>query len=152
MAQFTIVAIHKPHVDRYLAVRNEMQEMGAPTIEVVDCGDHYMALEGSHRLAAAKDLGLVPMLTVRDQDEMIDITGYDWFDPEQWAETEYAAGEVAGELRHSQNVPYSFEGVSGKPSHLQTPLPSRERDDGHSYSHHAERARCRNGCNSPDRG
>ncbi len=41
--------------------------LGAPKIEVVDCGDHYQALEGSHRLAAAAVLDLAPELIIREQ-------------------------------------------------------------------------------------
>ena len=106
----TIYAIHAPTPNRLAVVTAEMQTMGAPTIEVVDCGDYYQALEGSHRLAAAHSLGLTPTLVVREQDEMLDITGYDWFEAQNWAETKYTAGEVAGEVFSStQAVPYSFD-------------------------------------------
>lgn len=94
----TVYAIHAPHEDRLSTVISEMQAMGAPTIRVVDCGDHYMALEGSHRLAAASKLGLDPTFVVYGQDDQIDITAFDWFDADNWAETIYPAGEVAGEL------------------------------------------------------
>lgn len=105
----TIYAIHAPTAHKLAAVMAEMQILGAPTIEVIDCGDHYMALEGSHRLAAADALGLVPVLTIHAQDDEIDISGYDWFDAANWADTLYPAGEVAGELfSPNQAVPYSF--------------------------------------------
>jgi hypothetical protein len=108
-SHFTIYAIHPPEAVRLTAIKAEMSSLGAPTIRVVDCGDHFMALEGSHRLAAAKALGLVPELVVYGQDDMIDIAGFDWFDPENWAETKYPAGEVAGEVfSPMQAVPYSF--------------------------------------------
>lgn len=94
----TIYAIHAPQADRLEAVKADMQTMGAPTIRVVDCGDHYMALEGSHRLAAAHALGLTPHLIVYAQDDELDVTGYDWYDAANWSETVYPAGEVAGEL------------------------------------------------------
>lgn len=93
-----IYAIHAPFADRLEAVKMEMAVMGAPTIRVVDCGDYYMALEGSHRLAAAHALGLTPELIVFEQDDVLDITQFDWFDAANWGETAYAAGEVAGEL------------------------------------------------------
>ena len=83
--------------------------MLAPTIEVVDCGDYYMALEGSHRLAAAHALGLSPVLTIREQDDEIDVTGYDWYDAANWAGTTYPAGDIAGELfAPTQAVDYKF--------------------------------------------
>ncbi len=77
---------------------------------VIDCGDYYMALEGSHRLPAAKARGLTPGLTIRHQDYILEISRYDWFDAYNWASTEYLAGEVAVELfAPSQPVLYSFE-------------------------------------------
>ena len=105
----TIYAIHAPDADRLHGIITEMQVLGAPTIEVVDCGDYMMALEGSHRLAAAHALGLVPILTIHEEEDVLDITRFDWFDTANWAETEYPAGEVAGEIFSSeQAVPYSF--------------------------------------------
>ena len=65
----TIYAIHAPEGAKLMQVIAEMKVMGAPTIQVVDCGDHYMALEGSHRLAAAHALGLTPVLMIHDQAE-----------------------------------------------------------------------------------
>jgi len=57
----TIIAPHG--VDRasehYHKVLDSMKRLGAPTIRVVDLGDGYQAIEGSHRLAAAKELGLI---------------------------------------------------------------------------------------------
>lgn len=104
----TIYAIHAPKADQIKAVVAEMKALGAPAIRVVDCGDYYMALEGSHRLAAAHELGLTPDLVVFEQDDIIDITQFDWFDASNWAETQYPAGEVAGELYSTQARPYRF--------------------------------------------
>jgi hypothetical protein len=108
----TIYAIHAPDADKLAAVMAEMQVRGAPTLEVVDCGDYYMALEGSHRLAAAAALGLTPELVVRDQHDVIDISAYDWFEAQNWAETVYPAGEVAGEIfSERQATPYRFDAL-----------------------------------------
>jgi hypothetical protein len=107
----TVYAIHKPEADKLAQVVTEMRALGAPTIEVVDCGDHYQALEGSHRLAAAAELGLTPKFMVHAQDEIIDITRFDWYEEliGNFAETEYAAGEIAGEVySYLQAVPYSY--------------------------------------------
>ena len=105
----TIYAIHEVDADKLSGVIAEMESLGAPTIEVVDCGDHYMALEGSHRLAAAAALGIEPTLVVHEQDALIDISRFDWFDACNWADTTYPAGEVAGEIfSPRQAVPYSF--------------------------------------------
>jgi hypothetical protein len=107
----TIYAIHQPDADKLSQVISEMRTLGAPTIEVVDCGDYFQALEGSHRLAAAAELGLEPILTIHEQDDMIDISRFDWYqaNPENWAGTEYAAAEIAGELfSPNQARPYRF--------------------------------------------
>lgn len=104
-----IYAIHSPQADKLSQIIEQMRALGAPKIEVVDCGDYYMALEGSHRLAAAAHLGLVPELQIRARDEMLDISGYDWYDAANWAETRYPAGDVAGELYSVQAVNYRFE-------------------------------------------
>lgn len=94
----TIYAIHKPDATHLAEVIKTMRVLGPPTLRVVDCGDYYQALEGSHRLPAALQLGLTPILVVHDQDEVIKIAEYDWYEQQNWAETEYPAGEVAGEL------------------------------------------------------
>jgi hypothetical protein len=72
-----IYAIHAPEPERLEKVSHEMRMLGAPTIRVVDCGDHYQALEGSHRLAAAHALGITPQLVIYAQHELISISDYD---------------------------------------------------------------------------
>jgi hypothetical protein len=37
----------------------------------------------------------VPELVIRQQNEMIDITGYDWYEPAYWAATMYPASSAA---------------------------------------------------------
>ena len=108
MRYSTIYAIHAPDPDKLDKVKAQMEILGTPTIEVVDCGDHYVALEGSHRLAAAQALGLAPTLTIHEQDDLLDITRFDWFEPQNWSGTTYTAGEVAGELSSMGSVPYQF--------------------------------------------
>jgi hypothetical protein len=105
-----IFAIHAPNPEKLIEITAEMQERGAPAIKVVNCGDYYMALEGSHRIAAAHKLGLKPELVIYEQDEVIEIENFDWFDAAIWADTKYPAGEVASELfAPSQALDYSFE-------------------------------------------
>lgn len=105
----TIYAIHGADPERLQGIISEMRELGAPTIKAVDCGDHLQALEGSHRLAAAAALGIVPNFEITSQDEEIDISGYDWYESANWAETIYAAGEVAAELfAPTQAQAYTF--------------------------------------------
>ncbi len=108
----TVYAIHKPEASHLAEVIEAMRELGAPTIEVVNCADYYQALEGSHRLAAAAELGLTPNLVIHEQDEIIDISRFDWYEEMNgnFAQTEYAAGEIAGELYSPmQAVPYCYE-------------------------------------------
>lgn len=67
----TLYTIHGHNEARVLQVMEEMRTMGAPTIRVVDCGDHYMAIEGTHRLEAAARLEVAPNLVVLEQDELV---------------------------------------------------------------------------------
>lgn len=107
----TIYAIHKPDGEKLIAVRRVMEALGAPTIKVVDCGDYYMALEGSHRLAAAKSLGLIPTLEIYDQDDVINVTKFDWCTENftDYPDTYYSAAEIAGDLYSREAVAYDFE-------------------------------------------
>ena len=105
----TVYAIHAPGGYHLAEVIAEMRTLGAPSIRVVDCGDYLMALEGSHRLAAAHALGLEPVFEVLEQDDELDISGFDWFEPQNWGGTVYPAGEVAGELFSPfESVDYRF--------------------------------------------
>ena len=62
-------------------VKEEMKVLGAPKIHAVwmECYGHWAALEGSHRIRAAKELGLTPeIIEVDYSDEMAStILGYD---------------------------------------------------------------------------
>jgi hypothetical protein len=58
-----IILPHAHFDESHLAeVKNEMLRLGAPTVKAIDCGDFLVALEGSHRLLAAHDLGLTPII------------------------------------------------------------------------------------------
>lgn len=85
----TVITINNVDADHLATVTAQMQEMGAPTIRCIRDDVHgvVLALEGSHRLAAAVELGLAPILVMLDDDEMLtcDDLGYDdrgWFDGE----------------------------------------------------------------------
>lgn len=96
--------IHLPHQtdpDHLAAVKAEMQRLGAPAVRVVDCGDHYMAIEGTHRLTAAAELGIVPALEILEQDDLVEADSLD-FDHLAAGES-YTAGEIAGELYGMRN-------------------------------------------------
>lgn len=63
------------------AVKAQMIKMGAPAIHAVwmECYGHYVALEGSHRIRSAKELGYTPeIIEVEYSDEMCTtVAGYD---------------------------------------------------------------------------
>lgn len=68
----------KDHLD---AVKKEMQVLGAPKIHAVwmECHNHWAALEGCHRIRAAKELGLIPeIIEIEYSDNMCStVAGYD---------------------------------------------------------------------------
>src|ERR671913_91870 len=89
------------------AAKAEIRVLGAPTIRVVDCGDHYMAIEGVHRLAAAAELGVAPNLTILKQDDMVEADG---LDREHFQTGEICtAGEIAGQLHAMRHVVLTIE-------------------------------------------
>jgi hypothetical protein len=68
----TIIAINGTDADHLETVTAAMREMGAPEIRAFWTGELWLALEGSHRLAAAAALGLTPTLIEMDEaDEMV---------------------------------------------------------------------------------
>jgi hypothetical protein len=61
----TILAKHLPYADGHLSVvLDTMEHAGPPTIRAVRYGSDIIALEGSHRVAAAHALGLAPKIVV----------------------------------------------------------------------------------------
>jgi len=67
--------------DHLEAVKSEMQTLGAPVIRAVwmECYGVWAALEGCHRIRAAAQLGLVPVIDeVEYSDESIDLGGDEW--------------------------------------------------------------------------
>jgi hypothetical protein len=68
----TIVAINDIDTDHLEAVQAEMTRLGAPEIRAYWTGEMYLALEGSHRLAAADALGITPtIIEMYEDDEMM---------------------------------------------------------------------------------
>jgi hypothetical protein len=55
---------HEPEPGHLADVKADMATLGPPTVRCVEWRGEYYALEGSHRLRAAFDLGLVPNLTI----------------------------------------------------------------------------------------
>ncbi len=103
----TIYTIHGHNDAKVQAVMVEMAKLGAPIIRVVDLGDSYMAIEGTHRLEAACRLGIAPELIVLEQSDMVEADSLD-IDGLQAGES-YTAGEIAGELESQGSGCYRIE-------------------------------------------
>lgn len=85
----TISLLHDHYDANHLAaVVSEMRTMGAPTIRAVDLGEgQWAALEGCHRLRAAAELGLTPILVPVEYSETLttdDLGMAKDFDGESW--------------------------------------------------------------------
>ncbi len=94
----TIVTINKVNADHLEMVKAEMATLGAPIIRAVHFGEGvYVALEGSHRIVAAAELGLEPIIDeIEYSDEMITI---------QWdgGEEEFMISELADSIYAGAN-------------------------------------------------
>ena len=78
----TIALVHDHYDANHLdMVKAEMIERGAPVIKAVwmEAYDLYAALEGCHRIRAAKDLGLTPIIDeVEYSDDLVEGMDGDW--------------------------------------------------------------------------
>jgi hypothetical protein len=57
-----VVAPHAPNRAHFARVAEEMLVLGAPTIRAWWDGEKWIALEGTHRIAAASRLGMTPVI------------------------------------------------------------------------------------------
>lgn len=73
----TILLVHDHFNETHLeSVKREMLILGAPVIRAVENGEEWIALEGCHRIRAAKALGLVPVIEpVTDEEITLDDLG-----------------------------------------------------------------------------
>ena len=76
-----LIALHETTPKHLAIVKIAMGTLGAPTIRAVEVGDMLFAIEGTHRLAAAKELGILPVGEVVEDDI---ITGLDIDDQDTW--------------------------------------------------------------------
>lgn len=67
-----LIAPNKTNAKHLAEVVAEMQVLGTPTIRAYWDGEKYWAVEGSHRIAAANQLGLTPIIVEVDEDDIID--------------------------------------------------------------------------------
>jgi hypothetical protein len=99
-----LVAPNRANKEQLAKVMQEMQELGPPKIRAVWDGGAYVALEGSHRLLAAKKLGIDPEITEMHPRQWL--TNHDLYDlPDKTS--------VARALRYLQNsnVLYDFPNI-----------------------------------------
>jgi hypothetical protein len=98
--------IYAPHATdpaKLAAVIAEMRTLGAPTIRAVWTGDYWLAIEGSHRLAAAHALGLTP--------EIDEIATTDEIDHDLDLDSRLVA-DIAEYLAPDSRTPtYNFDGI-----------------------------------------
>jgi hypothetical protein len=96
-------AIHPVDDKKLAAVKALMLELGSPRIRVVNCRDHYAAIEGSHRLAAAADLRIAPCLIVLAQDDPVDLDSTDISELFEPGLRIVRAGEIAARCQSHHN-------------------------------------------------
>jgi len=70
----TIALFHKHFLESHLEeVKKEMEKLGAPTVKAIwsELYGLWLAVEGCHRIRAAKDLGIEPVIEDVSNDEFI---------------------------------------------------------------------------------
>jgi hypothetical protein len=73
-----VVALHGVNRSKVASVMREMEELGPPSIRCVEAGGYWYAIEGTHRLAAAFELGITPDIIEIDEDsgpQLVDLDG-----------------------------------------------------------------------------
>lgn len=67
----TVLLYNEVYQNHLNKVKAEMLTLGAPTVHAVwvECCNAYLALDASHRLTAAHELGLAPRIIVVNYDE-----------------------------------------------------------------------------------
>ena len=72
----TVILLHAYYDEEHLKeVVSEMQTLGTPTVRVIwsEVYGAYLALEGCHRIRAAKQLGLVPVFEVVEFEDVTEV-------------------------------------------------------------------------------
>jgi hypothetical protein len=80
-----LVSPNKVDPKKLAVVKSEMERLGPPTIRAYWDGEKYIALEGSHRAAAAKELGMTP--NIKEVNLRQWMTDHDFPDVKQKAST-----------------------------------------------------------------
>jgi hypothetical protein len=58
--KMTVNSLHAIDPSKLEAIKAEMVKLGVPSIRAIWDGEIYWAIEGTHRLAAAEALGIIP--------------------------------------------------------------------------------------------
>lgn len=102
------IALVHSHYDseKLERVKEEMKVLGAPEIHAVwmECYGHWAALEGCHRIRAAKELGYTPeIIEVEYSDEMAStVLGYD-------GDEDYPISEICDDSHRSTIIEFEDE-------------------------------------------
>lgn len=99
-ATLTIQALHTVDQEHLATVRSTMQHVGAPTIRAYWTGEMWQAIDGTHRLEAAAQLGLVPVIV---EVAMADLVSHDIDDlanPCHVSDIAEYLGGMGGQLYH----------------------------------------------------
>lgn len=77
--------VNPAHLEDVIA---DMRSLGAPTLRAVETAWGLVAIEGSHRLAAAEKLGLTPEIFTIDPDDQVDGSTLGDIRTDVWADCE----------------------------------------------------------------
>jgi hypothetical protein len=69
MTTTTIILVNKIDTGRLEEIKSEMAVLGSPTVRAFEACGYLVAIEGSHRLAAAAEIGLPVHIERIDTDE-----------------------------------------------------------------------------------
>lgn len=96
-----IILVNDINEAKLEGVKAEMSLLGAPTVRAIDAGDHLIAIEGSHRLRAAEELGVAVNIEIIDESAEIDLDTLDW-DDNGWFDERVVSGRefIEGFTRH----------------------------------------------------
>lgn len=103
-----VVLIHKEYSQDYLLkVIEKMKELGVPMIRAFydEFEDVYIAVEGCHRIRAAKALGIEPEWIILDLDEYYDM---DVEEPE-WSDIDFGGGTTFGDFYNNAARRYAIK-------------------------------------------
>lgn len=72
-----LITIHPTNNAQLANVVAQMEALGSPTIRAVACNGFYFAIEGTHRIEAARMLALPVFLELCDEHALIDVAELD---------------------------------------------------------------------------